>query len=98
MRPGKRLWSDAPWLAYRADELARTTGFSSLAIYRAAKALFDSGVPDEVAANILVAADSEAGQVIGIEAFVDAVLTVIDRTWDPERRAAKIVKTLEDGS
>jgi hypothetical protein len=65
----------------RAAELSATTGFASAAIYRAAKTLWQSGMPDEKAADILVTIDSEQGQIMGPEAYVDSVMAVIDSDW-----------------
>jgi hypothetical protein len=76
-----RPWSDCPWLDLRAAELCATTAFASAAIYRAARTLWQSGIPDEKAANILITVDSEQGQIMGPEAYVDQVLTVLDADW-----------------
>jgi hypothetical protein len=87
-RRNLRPWSHMPWLDLRCSELCRTTGFDSREVYAAARTLWENGVPDTTAANILVAADSEAGQIVGIEAFVDAALAVIDRTWETKEAQA----------
>jgi hypothetical protein len=79
--PERQPWGDFPWLDLRAAELCRTTAFSSIAIYRAAKTLWLSGLPDHKAANVLVAVQSEQGYLMGPEAFVDQVLTVMDADW-----------------
>lgn len=76
-----RPWADFPWLDLRAAELCRTTGFASAAIYRAAKTLWESGLPDEKAANILVAVQSQQGYLMGPEAFVDQTLALMNTDW-----------------
>lgn len=79
--PERQPWGNFPWLDLRAAELCQTTGFASVAIYRAAKTLWLSGLPDEKAADILVTIESENGYLMGPEAFVDQVLTLLDADW-----------------
>lgn len=80
-----RPWSEMPWLDLRCSELCRTSGFDSRAVYAAARTLWQSGAPDTDAANILVSADSAAGQTLGIAEFVDWVLAVTDHDWSPRQ-------------
>lgn len=77
----RQPWDQFPWLALRAAELCKTTAFGGPAIYRAAKTLWESGMPDHKAANILVGIESDTGYLMGPEAFVDQVLTLMKADW-----------------
>lgn len=92
-----RPWSQMPWLDLRCSELCRTTSYAGRAVYQAARLLWAAGVPDEKAADILVSADSAAGQAVGIVAYVASVLNVIEHTWVPDRRSSQILAALDEG-
>lgn len=68
-------WGDFPWLDLQRVDMCRTSPFGAEAIFQAADVLRTSGLTDAVAANILVSADSTAGQEVGVVAFVDMALT-----------------------
>lgn len=73
-----RPWSEYPWLDMRAAEMCLTSTFDRKEIYRAARMLWQSGMADHKAADLLVSADSEAGHALGIESFVEKSLTAVE--------------------
>jgi hypothetical protein len=78
-----RPWSDMPWLDLRCAELKISTPIASVAIYRAAKILWQAGVPDNKAADVIVLLDSQAFAVstMGPEDFVVNMMNLCDPGW-----------------
>lgn len=78
-----RPWSDMPWLDLRCAELKFTTPLASTSIYRAAKILWQAGVPDNTAADVIVLLDSRAfaESAMSPEDFVVSIMNVIDEHW-----------------
>lgn len=80
-----RPWSDCPWLDLRAAELCASPAvpLASASIYRCAKILWQAGVPDNTAADVLVLLDSRAfaESDMSPEDFIVSIMNVIDPHW-----------------